>query len=87
MTGRPLSGFLPSPSAPWWRSRSGPWPAGHRLHLRLDEVRLRSAEALEVPDLHQPFCKLEGARDVALGITEDFVAQFRATVTVLGTPR
>ena len=37
-----------------------------------------SDEALEVPHLHQPFCKLEGARDIALGITEDFVAQFRA---------
>ena len=26
-TGRPLSGFSRCPSPPWWRSRSGPWPA------------------------------------------------------------
>ena len=25
--GCPLSGFSRCPSAPWWRSRSGPWPA------------------------------------------------------------
>ena len=58
----------------WLRCAAFLGLVGHRLHLRLDEVRLHSDEALEVPHLHQPFCKLEGARDVALGITEDYMS-------------
>ena len=34
--------------------------------------------------LHQPLRKLESARDIALGITEDFVAEFRAPHDIAG---
>src|SRR5271165_6368871 len=51
---------------------------GHRLQLRSYEFLLQVGEGLDIPHLHQPLCKLESARDIALGITEDFVAQFRA---------
>ena len=57
---------------------------GHRLHLRLYEVHLQLGEALDVQHLHQPLCELESARDIARGITEDFIAQFRAAHDIAG---
>ena len=55
-----------------------------RLHLRLDEFRLQPGEILDVPHLHQLLCKLESAPDIALGITKDFVAEFRAAHDIAG---
>ena len=72
------------------RREASPYPdqvlglLGHRLHLRLDEFRLQLGEVLDVPHLHQPLCKLESARDIALGITEDFVAKFRTAHDIAG---
>ena len=38
---------------------------------------LQPGEVLDVPHLRQPLCKVESAPDIALGITEDLIAQFR----------